>query len=123
MTPDLILPSPAKLNLFLHIVGRRDDGYHELQTLFQFLDYGDDLSFTLTPGEPGARLAEPVTGVNDEDNLIIRAARALLERARCELPESPSALTNGYPWAAVLAAGAPTPQPPCWDSTISGDSS
>ena len=43
MTPDLILPSPAKLNLFLHIVGRREDGYHELQTLFQFLDYGDEL--------------------------------------------------------------------------------
>ncbi|HBF92649.1 MAG TPA: 4-(cytidine 5'-diphospho)-2-C-methyl-D-erythritol kinase, partial [Marinobacter adhaerens] len=72
MTPDLILPSPAKLNLFLHIVGRREDGYHELQTLFQFLDYGDELSFTLTPGEPGVRLAESVPGVDDEDNLIIR---------------------------------------------------
>ena len=59
MTPDLILPSPAKLNLFLHIVGRRDDGYHELQTLFQFLDYGDELSFTLTPGEPGVGSASP----------------------------------------------------------------
>ena len=57
MTPDLILPSPAKLNLFLHIVGRRDDGYHELQTLFQFLDYGDELSFTLTSAEPVVRLA------------------------------------------------------------------
>ena len=57
MTPDLILPSPAKLNLFLHIVGRRDDGYHELQTLFQFMDYGDELSFTLTSAEPVVRLA------------------------------------------------------------------
>ena len=37
------LPSPAKLNLFLHITGRRPDGYHELQTLFQFLDHGDTL--------------------------------------------------------------------------------
>lgn len=41
----LILPAPAKLNLFLHILGRRPDGYHELQTLFQFLDHGDDLGF------------------------------------------------------------------------------
>ncbi|KXS51429.1 MAG: 4-diphosphocytidyl-2-methyl-D-erythritol synthase, partial [Marinobacter sp. T13-3] len=48
MHPSITLPSPAKLNLFLHIVGKRPDGYHELQTLFQFLDYGDELTFTLT---------------------------------------------------------------------------
>ena len=41
----LTLPSPAKLNLMLHILGRREDGYHELQTLFQFLDYGDEITF------------------------------------------------------------------------------
>ena len=41
----LTLPSPAKLNLMLHILGRREDGYHELQTLFQFLDYGDVFMF------------------------------------------------------------------------------
>ena len=41
----LTLPSPAKLNLMLHILGRREDGYHELQTLFQFLDYGDEMTF------------------------------------------------------------------------------
>ncbi|CAM5413410.1 4-diphosphocytidyl-2-C-methyl-D-erythritol kinase OS=Stutzerimonas stutzeri OX=316 GN=ispE PE=3 SV=1 [Stutzerimonas stutzeri] len=41
--PTLTLPAPAKLNLMLHILGRRADGYHELQTLFQFLDYGDEL--------------------------------------------------------------------------------
>lgn len=40
MSVRLSLPAPAKLNLFLHILGRRDDGYHELQTLFQFLDHG-----------------------------------------------------------------------------------
>lgn len=39
-------PSPAKLNLFLYITGKRPDGYHNLQTLFQFLDYGDTLTFT-----------------------------------------------------------------------------
>ena len=44
---ELILPAPAKLNLMLHILGRRADGYHLLQTLFQFLDYGDELGFTL----------------------------------------------------------------------------
>lgn len=80
MTPDLVLPSPAKLNLFLHIVGRRSDGYHELQTLFQFLDYGDELGFTLTPEQPGVRLAEPLTGVPDNDNLVIRAAHALMRQ-------------------------------------------
>ena len=40
-------PAPAKINLFLHIVGKRADGYHDLQTVFQFLDYGDELSFEL----------------------------------------------------------------------------
>ncbi|MDG1851757.1 MAG: 4-(cytidine 5'-diphospho)-2-C-methyl-D-erythritol kinase, partial [Gammaproteobacteria bacterium] len=44
MSP-LILPAPAKLNLFLHITGRRADGYHTLQTVFQLLDYGDTLTF------------------------------------------------------------------------------
>ncbi len=105
MTPDLILPSPAKLNLFLHIVGRRDDGYHELQTLFQFLDYGDDLSFTLTPEEPGVRLAEPVPGVADEDNLIIRAARALLERVGGDLPGVTIGITKRLPMGGGLGGG------------------
>ena len=41
----LTVPAPAKLNLFLHITGRRDDGYHNLQTIFQFLDHSDELSF------------------------------------------------------------------------------
>lgn len=105
MTPDLILPSPAKLNLFLHIVGRRDDGYHELQTLFQFLDYGDELSFTLTSGEPGVRLAESVPGVDDEDNLIIRAARALLERAQGDLPAVTIGITKRLPMGGGLGGG------------------
>ena len=45
-TDTMTLPAPAKLNLFLHIVGRRHDGYHNLQTVFQFLDYGDQLQFS-----------------------------------------------------------------------------
>lgn len=69
-------PAPAKLNLFLHITGRRDDGYHNLQTAFQFLDYGDELQFDVNDsGE--IRLSSSVAGVADEDNLIIRAARLL----------------------------------------------
>jgi 4-diphosphocytidyl-2-C-methyl-D-erythritol kinase len=72
----LTLLSPAKLNLFLHITGRRADGYHNLQTLFQLLDYGDELSFSLR--EDGLVTLEPgIAGVEFEHNLIIRAARLL----------------------------------------------
>jgi 4-diphosphocytidyl-2-C-methyl-D-erythritol kinase len=72
----LTLLSPAKLNLFLHITGRRPDGYHNLQTLFQLLDYGDTLSFTTrTDGE--ITLTPELPGVAFEQNLIIKAARAL----------------------------------------------
>ncbi len=105
MTTPLILPSPAKLNLFLHIVGRRPDGYHELQTLFQFLDYGDDLSFTLTPDQPGVRLAQPVPGVRDEDNLIIRAARMLETRADGELPGVSIHIHKRLPMGGGLGGG------------------
>jgi len=74
-------PSPAKLNLFLYITGKRADGYHNLQTLFQFLDYGDTLS--ITPRTDGViRLLNPLANVADEDNLIIRAARLLMAYAQ-----------------------------------------
>jgi len=74
--PTLTLLSPAKLNLFLHITGRRPDGYHELQTVFQLLDWGDWMTFTpddsgeitLDSSDPGIPLAE---------NLVYRAARLL----------------------------------------------
>ncbi|WP_422528678.1 4-(cytidine 5'-diphospho)-2-C-methyl-D-erythritol kinase [Serratia fonticola] len=69
-------PSPAKLNLFLYITGRRADGYHQLQTLFQFLDYGDTL--TIVPRQDDQiQLLTPVEGVPDEQNLIVRAAGLL----------------------------------------------
>ncbi|KEY60815.1 4-(cytidine 5'-diphospho)-2-C-methyl-D-erythritol kinase [Serratia sp. DD3] len=69
-------PSPAKLNLFLYITGRRADGYHLLQTLFQFLDYGDTL--TITPRQDDRiQLLTPIAGVPDDQNLIIRAASLL----------------------------------------------
>lgn len=73
-------PSPAKLNLFLYITGQRADGYHTLQTLFQFLNYGDTLS--LEPRSDGEiHLLTPVDGVAHEDNLIVRAARLLMKTA------------------------------------------
>jgi 4-diphosphocytidyl-2-C-methyl-D-erythritol kinase len=69
-------PAPAKLNLFLHILGRRPDGYHELQTLFQFLDYGDALRFHPAPAGRIA-LSRPLPGVSAEQDLCLRAARLL----------------------------------------------
>ncbi len=78
----LTLPAPAKLNLMLHITGRRADGYHELQTLFQFLDYGDELSFRLR--EDGQiRLLTELPGVDHDSNLIVRAARMLQRESGC----------------------------------------
>ncbi|MRS16959.1 4-(cytidine 5'-diphospho)-2-C-methyl-D-erythritol kinase [Enterobacteriaceae bacterium RIT691] len=73
-------PSPAKLNLFLYITGQRADGYHTLQTLFQFLDYGDTLTIDVRQ-DGQLRLLTPVEGVPDEDNLIVRAARLLMKTA------------------------------------------
>ncbi|EDJ0433852.1 isopentenyl monophosphate kinase [Salmonella enterica subsp. arizonae] len=73
-------PSPAKLNLFLYITGQRADGYHTLQTLFQFLDYGDTLH--IEPRRDGEiHLLTPVNGVENKDNLIVRAARGLMKAA------------------------------------------
>ena len=68
--------SPAKLNLFLHVTGQRANGYHELQTAFQLLDWGDRMHFEITD-TPGVTLHPPVAGVPNEDNLIFRAAAAL----------------------------------------------
>jgi 4-diphosphocytidyl-2-C-methyl-D-erythritol kinase len=81
---ELILPAPAKLNLMLHILGRRADGYHQLQTLFQFLDFGDELGFALrNDGE--IRLHTTIDGVPHDSNLIVRAARQLQQQADCAL--------------------------------------
>ncbi|KRV65676.1 4-(cytidine 5'-diphospho)-2-C-methyl-D-erythritol kinase [Pseudomonas citronellolis] len=80
MRERLTLPAPAKLNLFLHILGRRADGYHELQTLFQFLDHADELHFA--PREDGQiRLHTEIPGVPHDSNLIVRAARQLQEQS------------------------------------------
>lgn len=71
-------PAPGKLNLFLHVVGRRADGYHLLQTAFQFIDLCDEIHFWQRPAGTVQRLGD-VPGVPQEHDLTVRAARRLLE--------------------------------------------
>lgn len=80
----LSLPAPAKLNLFLHITGRREDGYHNLQTLFQLLDYSDVLDFELNDSGKIC-LTDEQTGIPVTENLIYQAARRLQEHTGCQL--------------------------------------
>jgi 4-diphosphocytidyl-2-C-methyl-D-erythritol kinase len=75
-------PSPAKLNLFLYITGRRDNGYHDLQTLFQFLDRSDELSICANLSG-NITLSTPLPGVKLTDNLIWKAATALQAHTDC----------------------------------------
>lgn len=75
--------SPAKLNLFLHIVGRRADGYHELQTVFQIIDRCDELTFM--PRADGRILLTDDTGVPVEQNLVKRAAKLLQQSTQTSL--------------------------------------
>lgn len=74
-------PAPAKINLFLHVVGRRNDGYHLLQTHFQFLDYGDELEFILTEDGQVSRVND-LPGVPPEQDLVVRAAHLLQAHAK-----------------------------------------
>ena len=78
----LTCPAPAKLNLFLHVVGRRTDGYHLLQTLFHFIDFSDTLHFTLR--EDGmVRRISVLEGVPEEQDLCVRVARLLQQECGC----------------------------------------
>lgn len=74
-------PSPAKLNLFLYITGRRQDGYHNLQTLFQFLDYCDYLDFA-PRADQQICLQTVFEGIAANDNLIIKSANHLIQHAK-----------------------------------------
>ena len=79
----LTLPAPAKLNLFLHITGRRPDGYHNLQTLFQLLDYSDELSFAPHDSKAiGFSCNNPL--LETDDNLVLKAARLLQSTCHIE---------------------------------------
>lgn len=85
MTPwtwDSTWPAPAKLNLFLHVVGRRTDGYHLLQTVFRFIDRADQLRFA-PRSDSDIVLASPIPGIPPETDLTVRAARLLQQATGC----------------------------------------
>lgn len=81
---ELICPAPAKLNLFLHVVGRRADGYHLLQTVFRLLDYGDTLRLSLR-ADGQVRRTLDLPGVPTSDDLCLRAAQLLQSETGCQL--------------------------------------
>ena len=74
-------PAPAKLNLFLRIPGRRADGYHELQTVFRLLDWGDRIALRMREDGQVRRVGVSVPGVAEADDLVVRAAIALRKAA------------------------------------------
>ena len=96
-------PAPAKLNLFLHILGRRADGYHELQTCFQFVDLCDDISIRVR-SDGSIRRGAGAAGVAAESDLCVRAAQALKAAAGCPLGADISVLKR-IPMGAGLGGG------------------
>jgi 4-diphosphocytidyl-2-C-methyl-D-erythritol kinase len=103
----LTLPSPAKLNLFLHITGRRANGYHDLQTVFQLLDYGDELTFSLRDDNQLC-LHHDIDGLSSDDNLITKAARLLTKHCQSQHKETQGAditLLKRLPMGGGLGGG------------------
>lgn len=97
------LPAPAKLNLFLHVTGRRPDGYHELQTLFRLIDHSDTVHLEVR--EDGAIVREvDLPGVAEAQDLTLRAARALQAASGCRLGAS-IGLTKRLPMGGGLGGG------------------
>ena len=80
----LRLPAPAKLNLLLHVIGRRADGYHLLQTIFRFIDFGDEVSLQSRVDGHVVRTQGP-PGVAPEQDLVVRAAKLLQQETGCTL--------------------------------------
>ena len=99
----LTCPAPAKLNLFLHVVGRRTDGYHLLQTLFRFIDLNDTLHFTLRMDGQVHRV-NMLEGVPPEQDLCVRAARLLQQDTGCKLGAD-IALEKRIPMGGGLGGG------------------
>ena len=96
-------PAPAKLNLFLHIVGRRSDGYHLLQTVFQFIDISDSLSFRVRDDGRIHRVT-PIAGIDEDADLTVLAARAL-QAATGTVLGADIALEKRLPMGAGLGGG------------------
>lgn len=103
MSNAIELRCPAKLNLFLHIVGRRDDGYHLLQSVFQLIDWCDFLSLKSIP-ENKVRRNNPIPGVPPEQDLVVRAAQLLKEHCRIDRGVEIS-LKKNIPMGAGLGGG------------------
>ena len=99
----LSLPSPAKINLFLHITGQRSDGYHNLQTLFQLLDFGDKLVFR-SNRSGNIKINGNIGGVEEKNNLIFHAATLLQKSTGCDLGCTID-LTKNLPMGAGLGGG------------------
>ena len=99
----LSLPSPGKINLFLHITGQRSDGYHNLQTLFQLLDFGDKLVFR-SNRSGNIKINGNIDGVDEKNNLIFHAATLLQKSTGCDLGCTID-LTKNLPMGAGLGGG------------------
>jgi len=113
MSPvSITCPAPAKLNLFLHVIGRRADGYHLLQTLFRFIDLHDTLQFTLR--EDGVvRRVNALADVPEAQDLCVRAARMLQQECGCTLGVD-ILWRNIFPWEVGWVGAVRMRQPPCW---------
>lgn len=99
----LTWPAPAKLNLFLHVTGRRADGFHDLQTLFQLLDWGDEIQVRRTSG-PAVSRAPVDYDVEASEDLVVRAARLLQQQTGCGLGAEIS-VTKRIPPGSGLGGG------------------
>ncbi|MBU3605662.1 4-(cytidine 5'-diphospho)-2-C-methyl-D-erythritol kinase [Polynucleobacter sp. MWH-Creno-3A4] len=99
----LVLPAPAKLNLFLHIIGRRTDGYHLLQSVFQLIDWCDIVSLKSIP-ENAVRRINPISNVPPENDLVVKAAK-LLKEFSCFEGGVEIDLTKEIPIGAGLGGG------------------
>lgn len=112
-TPEnMAWPAPAKLNLFLHVNGRRSDGYHELQTLFIFLDHCDWLRFHINNSDL-VDIKPALADVPPEQNLIYRAAMLLKQYSTQPLGVMVE-LDKRLPMGAVLVVAPPMQQPRWW---------
>jgi 4-diphosphocytidyl-2-C-methyl-D-erythritol kinase len=104
MTAELLaLPAPAKLNLFLHVTGRRDDGYHLLETVFELIDLADSIDLRLRMDAQILR-TDPLPGVDPESDLTVRAARLLAAESGCRFGVE-IGLTKRIPMGGGLGGG------------------